>query len=939
MKFNIMPTRRHWAILTALAAVTASVIAAGALFAATGTEQQSLSLHPEQAPESVGTQAADDREQIKLPPIEKRPPAYPKLDSSLNRLAENAAAAASSTARSDSAESRTSEPALATFYVQGTRVDDLLHHLVEKNAYIRNIGEDYIEAHVPPSLLGEASEQPGVLRVDKVILPRSKQSQDRAISQGVGLHGATAWHSAGYRGNNVKVGVIDSGFEGIQQMLNRKYPANARYNYYCFYETATPPANVLNGCTTNGNHGTAVTETLLDVAPRVQLYFSNPQTNGDLRRAVDWMASEGVTVINHSISKMVDGPGDGTSPYSNSPLRTIDAAVAQGITWVNSAGNDAKKVWYGALSDHDNDRWHSFNYQDETNRFTVEAGEEAIIFMRWNDQWGRADCDLDLAVVKWNADAEKWALVSESNDVQDGSAGRNPREILEIDSPGTYDAVVRIHDCQQDQVSIQLTAWRIENDLEYYSASHHIGNPEESRNPGMLAVGATHYSNTHEIAPYSSRGPSLSGHTKPDITGVACARSSVYRDGGNGCGFGGTSQSAPHVAGLAALVLQRFSSYTPAQVTSYLRQNAVERGIAGADNTWGSGFAYLPRIQANVSPTPHPTPVGNPTPTPTRAPAPTVVPGITPTPAPTPGTSPAPSGSAPPPVTNIAVRDAANAGEVVVSWDHVPAASHYRVGYVNMETDYPLAKASLTGNWLEAFVYVDVESANFTVVNGRVQYVLRRLEQGVRHAVTVLSSGDVLANGRTVSGTFSWPNSPTWVFHTVANRGGTTAPAPGVDYISMYPDCQAVQLHFPGGVRQGSPIYRASLDTDNDGVACEPASTSPTGNYLPIHSVGSFSGTGDSAHHVLRLAPGLYRITTTRQNLSGNVFVYLIEMNDGDKNYVGIYGRNDPGGQELETVYDDGASYRMQAGNYILEIDTSSDALDWTVTVELLQAH
>ena len=123
---------------------------------------------------------------------------------------------------------------------------------------------------------------------------------------------------------------------------------------------------------------------------------------------------------------------------------------------------------------------------------------------------------------------------------------------------------------------------------------------------------------------------------------------------------------------------------------------------------------------------------------------------------------------------NIAVRDGSQPGEVIISWDAVPEATHYRIGYVNMETDYPLAKASRTGNWLEAFVYVDVEAQNFTVVGGRTEYTVRRLGQGVRHAFTVRTSDNV-------DGAFTWPSNPRWRFHVVSDRGGacpTVTPAP-----------------------------------------------------------------------------------------------------------------------------------------------------------------
>ena len=127
--------------------------------------------------------------------------------------------------------------------------------------------------------------------------------------------------------------------------------------------------------------------------------------------------------------------------------------------------------------------------------------------------------------------------------------------------------------------------------------------------------------------------------------------------------------------------------------------------------------------------------------------------------------SPAPTPSSPPPTTNVQVRDGPNPGEVVISWQAVPEATHYRIGYVNMVTDYPLAKASRTGNWLEAFVYVDVEAQNFTVVGGRTEYTIRRLAQGVRHAFTVRT-------GNSPYGDFTWPSDPRWKFHTIADRGG-----------------------------------------------------------------------------------------------------------------------------------------------------------------------
>ena len=51
-------------------------------------------------------------------------------------------------------------------------------------------------------------------------------------------------------------------------------------------------------------HGTSVAEIIADVAPSASLYIANPgefDDEDDLKATVEWMAGEGVKVINHSI--------------------------------------------------------------------------------------------------------------------------------------------------------------------------------------------------------------------------------------------------------------------------------------------------------------------------------------------------------------------------------------------------------------------------------------------------------------------------------------------------------------------------------------------------------------------------------------------------------------------------------------------------------------
>ena len=155
--------------------------------------------------------------------------------------------------------------------------------------------------------------------------------------------------------------------------------------------------------------------------------------------------------------------------------------------------------------------------------------------------------------------------------------------------------------------------------------------------------------------------------------------------------------------------------------------------------------------------------------------------------------APANAQSSTPAVTNIQVRNGVQPGEVVVSWDAVPQATHYRIGYVNMETDYPLAVASTTGEWIEAFVYVDVNARNFAVSGGRAEYTVRRLAQGVRHAFTVLTSSNFSNTSQSVRSEFSWPRNPRWRFFTVLDQGGA---------------CPAASVTPPATMPQTPPLQR-----------------------------------------------------------------------------------------------------------------------------------
>ena len=455
---------------------------------------------------------------------------------------------------------------------------------------------------------------------------------------GAVAHGADAWQAAGYKGQGVKIGIIDVGYDGYSALVPGELPSPSGESCY----------RPLNKCLFGNlrfidNHGTAVAEAVADIAPQSSLYLEAPVYEGEFQMAVRWLSKTiGVDVIVQSLAWHYDGPGDGAAPQALSIIKNAsDAVNNDDVIWINAAGNEASRTWFSTSDQYSNDTASgAFPRTRDFINFNAAAGlstapgatapahcnrtnlpDSGVYYfhLRWADQWSNAATDLDLYLTSTSSTNEiKIGVVNSDFDnrypVESFKVHTFPRSkflrpstiIPNLLIPGQRvnggEYCVRVrHRGGPEPAWIQLQVFGESRTaeagpLKYSTASRSIVSPAESSNPGVLAVGAANVAANpatlpSAVAASSSRGPLPGANdiVKPDIVGVAGTHSTA-----RGGAFSGTSQAAPHVAGLAALFRERFPDYSAELVAHFLKSNAVQRGSPDPNNTWGHGFAKLP---------------------------------------------------------------------------------------------------------------------------------------------------------------------------------------------------------------------------------------------------------------------------------------------------------------------------------------------------------
>ncbi len=469
--------------------------------------------------------------------------------------------------------------------VRRNRLSDTLHEVWIPLDRLRELASDDAVAFVTPARL-----------VKHVIGSKT--------SEGVAAGNANLWQTftPAFDGTGMKIAMIDSYQKSSIASLqtSKDWPATAKISCFDLKGSApgsNPPYSPVS-CTSsdfgssNITHGNATLEIAYDVAPGATFLAYDTETVGDWRNAIldaAHLNSSGATlgavkanVISASLAAPLDGKGDGTA-LPASIAEAAGFAKAKGVLVVNAAGNERQNHWGGAFKlstlGSGYHTWSGANTTlnpfgpDTTHVYCYAAGTEIDVQMYWNN-WTTpgATHNYDLYLFQLPS-APPGLNIAQSTELQNGGSGQTPQEFIQYttgvastsgcpaNTAAYAVAVVRVSSTATDNLQV-FASTSAGGTLVYDVPARSLDFPADS--PNVLSVAAIDVKNatTNPQEPFSSQGPVLATggglptnpnpltdtNLKPDLASFDDVTTVSIPD------FFGTSASAPHAAGMAALV-------------------------------------------------------------------------------------------------------------------------------------------------------------------------------------------------------------------------------------------------------------------------------------------------------------------------------------------------------------------------------------------------
>ena len=445
--------------------------------------------------------------------------------------------------------------------------------LREVQAEILAESRSLLKVSVPIPMLPRLTQVSGVNLVRKPMRPilNAVESEGSLVMQ------TARFHNAGYKGEGVKVAILDGGgYAKFQEaQANGDLPAN-------FSITGYSP--------NSEQHGTGCAEIIYDIVPEALLSPFQYDDFLEFENAVDTAIQSGIDIISHSVG-WIDSWGDG----KGRSCEIVKRAYQNGVLWVNGVGNEAKNVYRGRFQSTDGDRAHDFGEYDAIPVKNVSVGDEIRIVLVWDD-FPQTSEDYDLYL--WKSVLGINARVDRSITTQRNSI---PLESIEytVTDAGLFTSY---------HVQIVKSASAQSMDFKLISLNHNLSEEFATSRGSLLNLADSEYavsigairSSRYIYGPqedYSSQGPTMDGRIKPDIMGPTGVKTYAY---GSEI-FIGTSAATPHVAGAAALILSANPELTVSELRNKLFEATVDMGNPGKDNIYGHGRLDLSQIDITPS--------------------------------------------------------------------------------------------------------------------------------------------------------------------------------------------------------------------------------------------------------------------------------------------------------------------------------------------------